>query len=89
MKTYLAALIFIVSMPGCGSTYSVGSKESGADYIFDELNSRLAKKACTIVLTDEEEKYAIEVSCSKDSVLWREPLTLTRQTVAKSQADGC
>jgi hypothetical protein len=69
-------------MAGCASTYTVGAKESGADYDFEELNRRIQTQECTLVLTNGEEKKVKEITFASDSVSW---ITPARISTSRSQ----
>jgi hypothetical protein len=69
-------------MAGCASTHTVGQKESGADYDLEQLNKRIEKKECTLLLTTGEERKVMEVVCATDSVSW---IARVRISTAKSQ----
>jgi hypothetical protein len=74
-------------MAGCASTYTVGQKESGADYDLEELNRRIEKQDCTLVLTTGEERKVTEVVCAMDSVSWMAPVRIstTRSQISQVQ----
>ena len=85
MKILWATFIWMMLICSCTSSYTVGVKESGAQYEFDEINTRIEKKPCKISFNSGEERKGIGIGCSKDSVSWSEPLTLSRKVVPASQ----
>lgn len=56
MKWTAVILFFIIVMTGCTSTYTVGSKESGAIVEYEQFNNHVNDQQYTMRLSTEEEK---------------------------------
>jgi hypothetical protein len=82
MKILALSFVCMMLMVGCASTYTFGTKQSGAEYDFEELNRHIEEQECTVVLTFGDEKTLKGIVHAQDSVLW---ITRDRMSARASQ----
>ncbi len=75
MRTLSISFFCMMLMAGCATTYTVGSKESGANYDSDESNRRIERREGTVVFNSGKVETAKQIIASKDSVSWLEVRT--------------
>ena len=87
MRTLALSLVCLILMVGCASTYTVGSKKSGASCDFDEFNRRIERREGTVVFYLQKTETAKQIFASKDSISWLDDRTGKRSGATIGQVN--
>ncbi|MGB2869088.1 MAG: hypothetical protein WBD36_11600 [Bacteroidota bacterium] len=83
MKALVVSLFCTMLLVGCSSSrYTVGPKESQADYDYEEFNKSMDDRECRVIFTNGSAETVHDVVASEDSISW---ITLVRRVTTKSQ----